>query len=497
MRLRVGSLFSGYRGLDMAVESVTGGRTVWVCDNDPGASRILAHHHPDVPNLGDITKVDWSTVEPVDVTTGGFPCQDVSHAGKRAGLRPDTRSGLWAHMAYAIDVLRPRLVVAENVRGLLNAQAHSDVEPCPWCVGDDPDGALRALGAVLGDLADLGYDAEWCCLRASDVGAPHGRFRVFVIAYPAADPPSLWYPFLEAIDGGEPAVVGSESGAGTRVGVGDPASRVRVVGGGPGQEPAAAHAGGEAVGLGSGLREGGPRRVGRGRPDDGGRSLLPTPAASDVKGSVAPAKAAQRATESTRGVRLPEELTRLTLLPTPAVNDMGAAYTPDEWDAWTEEQKSVHGNGNGHGKSLEIEAQRLLPTPSTALADGGQTSRSGDRKDEPLLGNPTELQWGEYAAAIARWEALTRAAPAATTTGPNGGQRLSAGFVEWMMGLPPGHVTDPAIWEGMTSKRGRVLTGAALESASRNAQLRALGNGVVPQQAMVALRLLLEGHRAR
>ena len=187
--MRLGSLFSGYGGLDMAVESVLGTSTAWVSDIDPGACKILAHRYPDVPNLGDITAVDWSAIEPVDVLTGGFPCQDVSHAGKRAGLGEGTRSGLWSHMAYAIDHLRPALVFAENVRGLLSAEASSDVEPCPWCMGGAADGepALRALGAVLADLAELGYDAAWHGLRAADIGAPHGRFRVFVLAWPAAD----------------------------------------------------------------------------------------------------------------------------------------------------------------------------------------------------------------------------------------------------------------------------------------------------------------------
>ena len=97
-------------------------------------------------------------------------------------MRPGTRSGLWEHMAYAIDQLRPRYVIAENVRRLLSGTAHSDMEPCPWCLGDRPDGHLRALGAVLGDLADLGYDAGWCGLRAADVGAPHGRPRIFIVA---------------------------------------------------------------------------------------------------------------------------------------------------------------------------------------------------------------------------------------------------------------------------------------------------------------------------
>lgn len=196
--LRVGELFAGYGGLGRGVQSVLGGDIAWVSEIDPGACKILAHRFPDVPNHGDITAIDWAAVEPVDVLTGGFPCQDVSAAGKRAGIRPDTRSGLWSQFAYAINQLRPRLVVVENVRGLLSADAHhpahSDLEPCPWCVGDGPQRPLRALGAVLGELADLGYDASWQGVRASDVGAPHGRFRVFVVAWPAtdADPLGRW-----------------------------------------------------------------------------------------------------------------------------------------------------------------------------------------------------------------------------------------------------------------------------------------------------------------
>ena len=93
-RLRIGSLFSGYGGLDLAVEHVFNATTVWFA-----------------PNLGDITTIDWSRVEPVDILIGGFPCQDVSTVGKRAGLAPGTRSGLWAHMAAAIDALQPEWVV--------------------------------------------------------------------------------------------------------------------------------------------------------------------------------------------------------------------------------------------------------------------------------------------------------------------------------------------------------------------------------------------------
>ncbi|SDL18688.1 DNA (cytosine-5)-methyltransferase 1 [Lentzea albidocapillata subsp. violacea] len=178
----IGSLFSGFGGLDLGVQAALGGTIAWHVENDPDASAVLAHRFPGVPNLGDITGVDWEQVERVAVLLGGFPCQDLSAAGRREGLRPDNRSGLWSQMVYAVSVLRPRLVIAENVRGLLSARAHSQVEPCTWCLGDDAGPAMRALGVVLADLADLGYDAAWCGLRAAEVGAPHERFRVFVVA---------------------------------------------------------------------------------------------------------------------------------------------------------------------------------------------------------------------------------------------------------------------------------------------------------------------------
>lgn len=191
MSLRIGSLFSGYSGLEMGVQAVLGGTVAWHSEIDPGACKILAHRYPTVPNLGDITAVDWAAVDPVDVLTGGSPCQDVSNAGKRAGMRAGTRSGLWASMCDAIDIIRPGLVVWENVRGVLSAGADSAVEPCPICVGDERDSHLRALGRVVGDLSELGYVGRWGGLRAADVGAPHGRFRVFVVAWPGSDPAGL------------------------------------------------------------------------------------------------------------------------------------------------------------------------------------------------------------------------------------------------------------------------------------------------------------------
>jgi DNA (cytosine-5)-methyltransferase 1 len=186
-QLKIGSLFSGYGGLDLAVMNVTGAEVAWHCEWEDAPSKILDAHFPGVPNYKDVTQVDFTQVEPVDILTGGFPCQDLSLAGKRKGLTKGTRSGLWSEFARAIETLNPRLVVIENVRGLLSATAtNPDLEHCPWCMGESNDGepALRALGAVLGDLADIGYDAKWQGVRASDAGAPHNRFRVFIIAYP-------------------------------------------------------------------------------------------------------------------------------------------------------------------------------------------------------------------------------------------------------------------------------------------------------------------------
>jgi DNA (cytosine-5)-methyltransferase 1 len=184
--IKIGSLFSGYGGLDLAVSELLGGEVVWHCEWMDAPSQILAKHFPGVPNYRDVSKVDWDTVSPVDVLTGGFPCQDLSTAGARAGLKDGTRSGLWSEFYKAIVTLKPRLVVIENVRGILSAEADCDLEPCQWCMGDDPDQhAMRALGAVLSDLAIAGFNAKWCGLRAADTGAPHSRFRIFIIAYAA------------------------------------------------------------------------------------------------------------------------------------------------------------------------------------------------------------------------------------------------------------------------------------------------------------------------
>lgn len=182
-QLRYGSLFSGAGGLDLAVEEVFGATCAWHSEINPAAAKVLKHHWPEVPNLGDISAVDWSRVEPVEIICGGFPCQDISVAGRQAGMGNGTRSGLWSEFARVIAQLRPNFVVIENARNLLSVEANRSVEQFAAGVGDGSDGpVLRAIGAVLGDLSDLRYDAQWITASASDVGAPHRRERVFILA---------------------------------------------------------------------------------------------------------------------------------------------------------------------------------------------------------------------------------------------------------------------------------------------------------------------------
>jgi DNA (cytosine-5)-methyltransferase 1 len=160
-RLRIGSLFTGYGGLDLAVMAVLDAELAWCADNAPDASAVLAARFPAAPNLGDLIWADWDSVPPADVVTAGFPCQDISYAGRGAGIEKGTRSGLWTHIAGAIRQLRPGYVFVENVAAL----------------------RTRGLGRILADLATLGYDAQWTCLRASGIGAPHPRDRAFLLAH--------------------------------------------------------------------------------------------------------------------------------------------------------------------------------------------------------------------------------------------------------------------------------------------------------------------------
>lgn len=159
--MNVGGLFSGIGGWELGLERA-GMRVLWHCESDPFCQRVLAARWPGIPCYPDVSELRGADVAPVDVLCGGFPCQDISVAGRGAGIG-GARSGLWSEMFRLTGELRPGYLVVENVPALL----------------------VRGLDVVLGDLASIGFDAEWDCLRACDFGAPHERERLWLVAYPS------------------------------------------------------------------------------------------------------------------------------------------------------------------------------------------------------------------------------------------------------------------------------------------------------------------------
>jgi DNA (cytosine-5)-methyltransferase 1 len=322
-------------------------------------------------------------------------------------------------MAHAIDQLRPSLVVWENVKGALSANAFSLMEPGTGRLdGGANQPVLRALGRVLGDLTNLGYDSRWTTLRASSVGAPHRRERVFVVAYPQGD--QGWF---------------SDRNNGS---LANPDSDLF----------------GEYAGESFAEERPGPTES-DGFEDSGGRSplaLFSTPQARDGKG--VPGDGYNLAS-------LPRDI---ALLRTPCAAEAdGGPLHPDV--------------AKERGQTLRLTGQilaltgDLLPTPDV-LGDN-RKSPGYDNNGVNFHNIVTNDLWGEYMPAIHRWEqVLGRPVPSPKEPSASGKPRLSAPFVEWMMGLPVGWVTG-------------------VPGLSRVAQLRALGNGVVPQQAASAVETLL------
>jgi DNA (cytosine-5)-methyltransferase 1 len=172
MTFRVLSLFAGIGGFDLGLERTGGFRTVAFCEIEPFCQRILKQHWPEVPCYGDVRELTAERLRAdgivPDVICGGFPCQDISVAGRREGITDGTRSGLWSEVARLIGELRPSYAIVENVANLLSGPSE---RPGGW------------FGRILGDLAELGYDAEWENIPAAALGAPHRRERIWITAY--------------------------------------------------------------------------------------------------------------------------------------------------------------------------------------------------------------------------------------------------------------------------------------------------------------------------
>jgi DNA (cytosine-5)-methyltransferase 1 len=599
MTYTIGSFCTGYGGADLAVEAVLGpAEHLWHTEFNDDKVKILAAHWPTVPNLGDITKVDWSQVARPDVVTAGFPCTDISSAGRQAGMAsgrllaagqmecgcrwadhqaetcrdstapttrgasvcafdpwetlndgdfdeavkdaiawlnardlasPDgpppkrtvggTRSGVWSNIAAAIAILRPRLVLIENVRALLSTKANRDaadshVEPGPADVGNGPAGpVLRAIGAVLGDLSDLGFDAEWCTVAASDVGACHRRERVFVLAWPrdAADTESVryWHERAQGVAGVATTAVGGRAGADGLNLLPTPTSSDTTGAGHSGRKgghnlrtevsllptpTATSYGSNQSASAGAAVRpsldslassgallptpaprlgdeRGSPSarlagdRMPSGRRNlDDAVALLPTPTArdGDGRGEGSPGYWARRGDERANGLPLGAVV---NLLPTPRATD-GTKGGPNQ-------------RGSSGDLMLPSAVMELLPTPVTTDANGARNATAVRHRVSPTaqtngwaLSDVAHAdRWGRYGDAILRWEQIVgRPAPDPTEPGSKGQPRLSPRFVEFMMGLPDGWVTD---------------------HVGRNAALHALGDGVVWQQGAYALRRLL------
>lgn len=405
MKPRIVSLCSGFGGLDRAIEAITGGELVAYAEFDSDAASIMAVHYPDLPNLGDITTATYEGIE-ADVVCAGWPCQPASSAGKRLG-REDHR-WLWPEIVRCLRVLRPVAFFGENVRGILSV--------------DDGGG----WDEVLGGLADSGFDAEWACVPASTVGAPHRRERVYIYGWNASDASGRGLSWGKALDRQD-----------KRMGIerGDHPSRLGV--GASGDHRAVA--------------------------------LLPTPSADEstpteeyvdemLASGVSPD---ERLYLPGRKWHSQRTLSRLApvLFPTPTAQDGSNNGGPSQFERNTPPLNAL-------AKSLPTPTARL-GTPRGAQADRYKNPERSNDLDDAAAWAEREARWGDYAAAIERWESVIgREAPE-----PLEGKRLSARFVEWMMGVEPGWVTD---------------------HVKRNTALKILGNGVVEQAAVAAYAMLVE-----
>jgi DNA (cytosine-5)-methyltransferase 1 len=411
----VGSLCTGYGGLELALAYAgVDHRLAFVADPDPAASKVLAHHHPAVTNLGDIRAIDWTKLPQVDLLCAGYPCQGESLVGKRRGT--DDERWLWEHVFAAVRDLRPRVVLLENVAGHLS----------------------MGFGRVLGDLASVGFDARWMCLRASDIGAAHRRDRVFVYAHPA-DTASQRYG-------------NGRAQSFTRI----PATA--VPNGDHGLVPTPGARLGKCVSI---TPETAERRLTRGKGVnlDDWAALLPTPRASANENRQTKRTPSQQA--GSHGLNLAAEV--CTLFPTPRATD------------------GTKGGPNQRGSAGDLtlpSAVQLLPTPTVQHSARNATANRAAPKTSTHVGGWTLAdvahadRWGRYTNAIARWEVVTgRPSPEPTEPGRSAAVRLAPAFVEWLMGLPPGYVTD-------------------VPGLSRNDMLRLLGNGVVPQHGAAAFAAL-------
>jgi DNA (cytosine-5)-methyltransferase 1 len=452
MTITIGSLSSGYGGLEMALGLWLGAVDVrWHSEIDTDASRVLKTWWPEVPNLGSFADEDfWECAERVYLMCGGIPCQPFSAAGRQQG-EADHRH-LWPFWRRGIALHRPATIVFENVANLTR-------------------GKMRPIfDGIVADLLALGYDVRWCLLGACAVGAAHHRHRVFLLACRSRTTPharqvqvatcgqklAAYLPTPSAVS------YGSNRGGGAgRVGPVrhslDSMARAELL-------PSPAGRDGSTRGEGSAEFWGRRRELGGTRAVAGitlgaAVTLLATPQHRDGREPSSTLSAETAARREAAGRRNLED--SVALLPTPRSVD--STRGPAAADRTRPES---------NGQDLAQVLVALLPSPRVTDARNGGPNQGIASGDIALPSAVQPERWGRYAEAIARHETvLGRPAPEPTEIGPRGGRRLAAAFSEWLMMLPEGHLTS-------------VL--------DRNPALARAGNGVVPLQAATALRLLFE-----
>ena len=381
--MKIGSLCTGYGGLDLAVEAHFNAETIWCAEFDKYASQVIEQRF-DIPNYGDIKSIKWDEVEPIDILTAGYPCQPFSTAGARKGTEDERH--IWPYIKEAISVLRPRFVILENVRGHLSL----------------------GFKEVLKGLAEIGYDARWQIVRASDAGAAHQRARLFIIAYPNSYARQESRRTNREVFGASSEIIDGSNW--NEYGDGDTFKCA------------------DTNGIGCSLEydESGTQR-------NQGQSQ-------------------SQSSELVKGVTH-ANIERLQ-------------------GSWNKTNDLTHGDETTQGgSSATISANTSSPRFSQIIMDKFHKTNNRTRGGIALDGEPlTGIWWRDtaYEAAIERWQTIQGKPPS-----PLMGERLNPKFVEWMMGLPNGWVTECGL--------------------SVTQQLKMLGNGVVPQQAKLALELLTNG----
>ena len=385
--MKIGSLCTGYGGLDLAVEAFFNAETIWCAEFDKYASQVIEQRFA-IPNYGDIKLIDWATLPQIDILTAGYPCQPFSTAGSRKGTEDERH--IWPYIKEAISVLRPRYVILENVRGHLSL----------------------GFKEVLKGLTEIGYDARWQIVRASDAEAAHQRARLFIIAYANS-------------------YARQESRRTNRQVLGTPSE---FINGSNWNE----HRSGDMFERADTNSVGFPLEYDKsGTQGNQGQSQFEFGELEQ--------EFTHTGSKGLQGTRHENQQQRRN------INDFAASNSSNQGAA----SATILANSS---------STRLRQIFMDKLYQTNHRIRGGIALDgEPLTG----IWWQDtpYEAAIERWKAIQGKPPS-----PLMGERLNPKFVEWLMGLPSGWVTECGL--------------------SISQQLKMLGNGVMPQQAYLALESL-------